>query len=84
MAFESGFSTGASYTAIPITPSDTVDIVGGPVRWVDVTGTGDIAFHDARGNTVTLSSVPAGYQIKCIVKRVLAIGTTATGFIGYP
>lgn len=82
--FESNYATGVSYTAIPITASDGTDIAGGPVRIVDVLTGGNVAFHDARGNTVNLTGVPDGYTIQCVVKRILSTGTTASGFIGYP
>lgn len=78
------YRTDVSYTAVQITPSATDDIPGGPVRWIDVLTAGNVSFVDARGNTVTLTGLPAGYAIKCVVKRVLAAGTTATGFVGYP
>jgi len=78
------YETSVSYTAVPITPSDSADIAGGPMRWVDVLTGGNVAFVDARGNDVALSNVPSGYSIKCVVKRIKATGTTASGFIGYP
>lgn len=82
--FESNYAIGVSYTAIPITASDSTDIAGGPVRTVDVLTGGNVSFTDARGQTVSLTGVPAGYAIKCVVRRINATGTTASGFIGYP
>lgn len=73
-----------SYTAVPITPANTTDTVGGPFRWVDVLTGGNVSFVNARGETVVLPNVPAGYAIKCIVKGINTTGTTASGFIGYP
>lgn len=78
------YEWGVSYTAIPITPSDSANIAGGPVRWVDVLTGGNVSFVDARGNVVTLTGLPDGYVIGCVVKRINATGTTASGFIGYP
>lgn len=83
-AFNSQYSLGVSYTAVPITPSDSADIANGPIRWLDVLTGGNIAFVDGRGNDVTLSNVPSGYSVKCVVKRIKSTGTTASGFIGYP
>lgn len=81
--FNSGYSAGVSYTPIPITPSDTVDI-STPCRVVDVIGGGNVSLVNARGETVVLTGVPAGYVIKSVTKRINATGTTATGIISYP
>lgn len=82
MTFASSFSQGVSYTAIPIEPSDSVDL-DEPVRWVDVGTGGDVSFVDGRGDTKVIT-VGDGYSIKCLVKRINEDGTTASGFIGYP
>jgi hypothetical protein len=61
---------------IPVTPSDTVDIEGFVVGLYVTTG-GDVAF-ETQGGTRTLT-VPDNYTITCLIKRVNATGTTATG-----
>lgn len=82
LPFNSPYSDGVSYTAVPITPSNTVDLVQ-PVRVVDVNTGGTVSFIDANGEAVSLT-VTDGYSIKCIVKRINVTGTSASGFIGYP
>ncbi len=76
------YDQSVSYTVIPITKSDAT-VYDPPLRWVDVLGAGDVALVDARGVAKTIT-VTAGYSIKCVVKQILATGTTATGFLGYP
>ncbi len=80
--FNSGYSTGVSYTADPITPNDSTTF-DPPYRSVDVTTGGTVKFVDGRGVTKTLT-VASGYMIKCLVKKIFSTDTTATGFIGYP
>jgi len=77
------YSQSVSYTAVPITKSDSTTY-SPPLRWLDVTTGGDVTFIDGNGASVTLSSVPSGYAIKCIIKKVMSTGTTASGMIGYP
>lgn len=80
--FQSGISSGLSYTAIPITASD-VTVFDPPLRLVDVGTGGDVTFVDGRGDEKTIT-VGDGYSIKCLVQQVKSTGTTATGMIGYP
>lgn len=81
--FESPMSTGVSYTAIPLTKSDSTTY-DPPFRLVDVIDGGDVTFIDGRGTSRTLTSVPAGYPIKCLVTKIMSTGTTASNFVGYP
>lgn len=80
--FNSGYSSGPSYTAFNITPADGADLPQA-CRQIDIDVGGTISFIDGRGDTVALT-VPDGYALKCIVQRVRSTGTTATGMIGYP
>jgi len=79
--FESNVSQGVSFTAIPITKSDSA-VFDPPLRWVDVGTGGDVVFTDGRGVDKTIT-VGDGYSIKCLVTRIKA-ASTAGGFIGYP
>jgi len=81
-AFNSPYSSGVSYTAIPVTKSDSTTY-DPPLRWLDVTEAGDVTFIDGRGESKTVT-VTAGYSLKCLVSKVMSTGTTASGFIGYP
>lgn len=80
--FNSSFSSGPSYTAFNITPHDSNNL-SQEVRQVDIDVGGTLSFVDGRGNTVALT-VPDGYALKCIVRRINVTGTLASGFIGYP
>lgn len=79
--FESNISQGLSYTAIPITKSDST-VFDPPLRCVDVVTGGDVVFTDGKGVDKTIT-VGSGYTIKCLVTKIKA-ASTATGFIGYP
>lgn len=63
-----------------ITPSDTNDIDGGPVKCIIVAKSGTLAFLPAEGDTpvVFTDDLVAGYWPPYHVRRVLATGTTAT------
>lgn len=80
--FQSGYSSGVSYTAVPVTKSDST-AYDPPLRWLDVGTGGDVTFIDGRGTSKTLT-VGDGYAIKCLITKVMSTGTTASGFIGYP
>ena len=82
-AYESHIATGNSYTALPLTKSD-VEEYDPPLRQVDVIDGGTVTIIDGKGTSRALPSVPAGYSIKCLVKKVMSTGTGASSFIGYP
>ncbi|MCW2405038.1 hypothetical protein M2336_001667 [Sphingobium sp. B1D7B] len=75
-------ASGPSRTAFAITPNDAT-LLTVPAVWVDVTTGGTVSFLDGLDQPVSLT-VPDGYSIKCVVQRINATGTTASGFIGYP
>jgi hypothetical protein len=64
-----------------ITPSNTDDLTGTCIG-LYVTGTGNIVYLNADGVERTVT-VPNNFKLDCIVKRVKATGTTATGIYGY-
>jgi len=73
-------SGGMASDIVPITPSDTVDIDGFAVGLYITTG-GDVSFETANG-TRTLT-VPDFHTFPCVITRVNATGTTATGIHAY-
>lgn len=81
--YESPMSTGVSYTAIPLTKSDSTTY-DPPLRMVDVIDGGTVVIIDGKGTSRTLTSLPAGYAIKCLVSKVMSTGTAASNFVGYP
>lgn len=66
--------------AAAVTPSDTVNLPGGPAV-VYVGTSGNVQVITAQGDTVTFSGVPAGAVIPVQVLRVFATNTTATNMI---
>ena len=66
---------------IPVTPSDSEDIDGFVVGLYVTTG-GAVVFESPYGGARTLV-VPDGFSLTCLVKRVYATGTTATGIHAY-
>lgn len=70
-----------SNDVIPITPSDTVDLVDGVIECTGVTGTVAVRTTADFDRTYTIA---AGGTLKCTVKKVYATGTTATGLVLYP
>lgn len=60
-----------------ITPSDTVDIAGGPCRAIYVGGAGVVAVVDQFGTLVNYTA-PAGTYLFICAKRVNLTNTTAT------
>lgn len=68
------------YDGLPVTPSDSVDLLNGiAVGVIAVTTGGNIAVNLAGGGTATLTGLTAGQIYLINVTRVLATGTTATG-----
>jgi hypothetical protein len=65
---------------IAVTPSNSEDIDGFVVG-IYVTVGGDISF-ETQGGTRTIT-VPDNFTLTCIVKRVNATNTTATGIHAY-
>jgi hypothetical protein len=64
-----------------ITPSNTTDLTGTCIG-LYVTGAGDVVYLNADGVERTVT-VPSNFKLDCIIKRVKATGTTATGIYGY-
>ena len=63
----------------PITPSNTVDLTVPAELMIGTAGA--LKVITLKGNTVTLTSVPAG-RFPVIVTRVFATGTAATNISG--
>lgn len=65
--------------AAVVTPSDTVDLPGGPALWLYVGVSGDIT-ADVAGVTVLFKAVPVGpLWVRAV--RVRATATTATNIV---
>jgi hypothetical protein len=65
-----------------VTPSDTVDIMGGMLTdrlYIGVAG--DVVAVKDGGETVTFKAVPAGTQLYIKCKRVNSTSTTATDIV---
>lgn len=73
-----GVEKGASAThAAAVVTSDTVDLAF-VADSLYVGGAGDVKVITRGGDTVTFKSVPAGTTLNVRVKRVFALGTSAT------
>ena len=67
--------------AVAITPSDTVNLAGGPaVIYVGVGG--NVVVTTAQGTQVTFTGVQGGTVIPVQVLRVWNTNTTASGLVG--
>lgn len=64
----------------PISPSDSVNILGG-FRSLYIGTTGDIVIVDQNGNSCSFTSVPVGI-LPVQGSRVNATGTSAGGIVG--
>lgn len=64
-----------------ITPSNSTDLTGTCIG-LYVTVAGDVVYLNANGVERTVT-VPNNFKLDCIIKRVKATGTTATGIYGY-
>lgn len=64
-----------------VTPNNDTDLTGTCIG-LYVTGAGNIVYLNANGVERTVT-VPANFKLDCIVKRVKATGTTATGIYAY-
>ena len=63
--------------AAAVTPSDTVDLID-VSRALFVGGTGNLAVITEGVETVALTGIAAGTELRLCVSRVKATGTTAT------
>lgn len=61
-----------------VTPSDTVNIQGGPARRLYIGGAGDVTAINENGTAVLFKAVPVGTQLNISAVRVNSTGTTAT------
>lgn len=77
----SAFLAFISNDVIPITPSDTTDLVNGVLECTGASGTVVVRTTADVDRTYTIA---AGGQLKCTIKKVYATGTTATGLVLYP
>ena len=71
-----------AYDAAAVTPNDVTDLPDGPTTvglWVG--GAGDLHVTMHSGSEVTFAAVPAGTLLRVAVRRVWAIGTTATNIV---
>lgn len=64
---------------VAVTPSDSTDIPGGPVKAVVVTAAGNLSVIPADSATaIAFVAVPVGFIPPYVVRRVTSTGTTAT------
>lgn len=63
-----------------VTPDDAADLPSGVCRALYVGGAGNVIFHDADGNQLTLVSEGCQYH-PIQARRVLATDTTATNVL---
>lgn len=63
-------------TVVPVTASDTVNLLDGPCRALLVGTAGVATVIDSDGNTVSLLALQAGYN-PVSVRRVFSTGLTA-------
>lgn len=77
-------STAPGETYNPITPSDSADIAGGPIRGLAFASAGTIKVTDTAGNVKVIPSgaLAAGMIHPLVIRRLWDTGTTATGFLG--
>lgn len=66
---------------VAVTPSDTVDIAGGPARALYIGGAGNVVAINKSDVAVTFLGVPAGTILPISTKRVNATSTTATSIV---
>ncbi len=76
----SAFPSFVSNDVIPITPSDTTDLVNGVV---ECTGTGGTVVVRTTADVDRTYTIATGGMLKCTVKKVYA-ASTATGLVLYP
>lgn len=80
-----GLPSRSQYDALPITPSDAVDVpvgpagTNGPCIGVQVTGAGNVNVDLIGGGPAVLTGLAAGQVVDCGIKRIRATSTTATG-----
>lgn len=64
-----------------VTPSNTVNIKGGPCRALYIGVEGDLAVVNENGVAVLFKAVPAGTILPIVTKRVNSTNTTATDIV---
>lgn len=65
---------------VAVTPSDTVDLTGGPARGIYVGVAGDVSLVGLDDTAVVFKAMPVGLH-KVIFRRVNATSTTATNMV---
>jgi hypothetical protein len=70
---------GTGYDAAAVTPADGADLAFTGRLWVG--GAGNVSLDTQYGTTVTFTGVAAGTLLPVLVRRVRAIGTTATNMV---
>lgn len=68
---------------IVVTPSDTVDLVGGPLTAIRCTVAGVVAVNIKNGSQNVLMPISPNNDTFLPITRVFAAGTTATGLFGF-
>ena len=72
-----GHLNGSVTDMLPVTPNNTNDLSSVAIG-LYITGAGNVTFYNVDGFSRTIA-VPDNFYLICSVKRVLSIGTTATG-----
>lgn len=73
---------GVATELFAVVPSDTVNFAK-RARRIFVSGTGNIAFIDGKGNLVNFTAYPGSSYLDAECLRINATGTTATGMIAF-
>lgn len=68
---------------LPVTPSDTVDLPGGPTSGLLVTTAGNVNVNLQGGGTAVLTGLVLGQLLPITVTRVLATSTTGAVSAAY-
>lgn len=71
-----------SQSFVAVTPHDSTNITGGPVRSLYVGGAGNLVAVGLDDAAVTFVGVAAGTVLPIAVKRVNSTNTTATSIVG--
>lgn len=74
------YETRAAAGIAAVTPNDSTDLPGGPMRGVYVGVAGDVAVIMADGSTGTFTAAANG-EHAWKVRRILTTGTTATNML---
>lgn len=76
-------TAGLDLNLLPVTPSDTIDLPGGPTAGLLCTSPGNVNVNLQGGGTAVLTGLVAGQLLPITVTRVLATSTTGAVSAAY-